>query len=85
LGGEKEDCIKELIAIKSTKTTIESVERLISQTTFVKIERRLYLINPHYEIKFGLKPRLLSKGLSKLPYLRDFLSTSCFYILQRQK
>ena len=82
-GGEKEDCINELIEIKSTKTTIEHFEKLISRTSLVIIERCLYLINPHYEIKFGLKPRILSRGLSNVPYLRDFFSTSCFYILQK--
>lgn len=80
-GGEKEDCINELIEIKSTKTTIEHFEKLISRTSLVIIERCLYLINPHYEIKFGLKPRILPRGLSNVPYLRDFFSTSCFYIL----
>ncbi len=83
IGGEKEDCIKELISIKSTKITIEHFEKLISRTSLYIIERRLYLINPHYEIKFGLKPRFLSKGLSNVPYFRNFLSTSCFYILKK--
>ncbi len=82
-GGEKEDCIKELISIKSSGTTIEHFENLVSHSDFKIIDRRLYLINPHYEIKFGLKPRLLPKLLSNLPYLRDFLSMSCFYLLQK--
>lgn len=85
LGGEKEDCIKELIDIKTTKTTIEHFEKLISQTSLEIIERRLYLINPHYEVKFGLKPRILSKSLSNIPNFRNYLSTSCFYILQKHK
>ncbi len=33
IGGEKEDCIKELISIKSTKITIEHFEKLISRTS----------------------------------------------------
>ena len=85
MGGEKEDCIRELIEIKSTKVTIEYFEKLISRTSLVIIGRCLYLINPHYEIKFGLKPHILSKDLSKVPYLRDFLSTSCFYMLRKHR
>ena len=85
LGGETDECINELIDIKSTKTTIEHFEKLISRTSLDIIERRLYLINPHYEIKFGLKPRILSKCLSKVLYLRDFFSTSCFYILRKHR
>ena len=83
-GGEKEDCIKELIDIKSTKTTIEHFEKLISRTSLEVMARRLYLINPHYDIKFGLKPRILPNDLSKITYLRNFLSTSCFYVLKNK-
>lgn len=83
LGGEKEGCIKELISIKSTKITIEHFETLIAHTSLNIIDRRLYLINPHYEIKFGLKPRIIFKNLSALKYFRNFLSTSCFYVLKR--
>ncbi len=84
LGGERKDCIKELIDIKSTKITIEHFEKLISQTSFEIIERCLYLVNPHYEVKFGLKPRILSKVISNIPHIRNFLSTSCFYVLKNK-
>ena len=82
LGKESADCIDELISIKQTKTTIEGFEKLIAGTSFEIINRRLYFINPHYEVKFGFKPRLLIKPLSDIEYLRNFFTTSCFYLLR---
>lgn len=84
LGGEKDDCVNELMSIKETKITIEQFEKLISKTSLEIVDRCLYFINPHYEIKFGLKPRRLSGFFSGLPYLRNFMSTSCFYVLKRR-
>ena len=85
LGGESEECINELMAIKSTGITVERFERLVAETSLEIVNRRLYLINPHYEVKFGLRPRSLPAFISNFPYIRNILSTSCFYILRRRK
>lgn len=84
IGGETEECINELMAIKATGITVEHFERSVTETSLEIAGRRLYLINPHYEIKFGLRPRMLPILLSKIPYIRNFLSTSCFYILRKR-
>lgn len=82
LAGESEDCIKELLEIKKTRTSIELFERLAKQEQIQISNRELYFINPHYEIKFGLKPRKLLHFIGILPYIRNFFTTSCFYILK---
>ena len=69
LGGENVECINELLSIKSTKITIELFEKIVAQTSFDIVDRRLYFVNPHYEVKFGLKPRRLLKPLSEMPYV----------------
>lgn len=46
--------------------------------------QQLYFINPHYETKFGFTPRKLNKHIAHIPYLRNFVSISCFYILRKQ-
>lgn len=79
---ESEGTIKELLSIKHTRCTIEHFRQLTSETKYKVINQQLFLINPNYETKFGLHPRRLNKGLSHIPYIRDFFSTSCFYILQ---
>lgn len=81
MSGENEGCIKELLAIKETRTPIELFERLVRKNRITIVDRQLFFINPHYEIKFGLTPRKLSAIIAGIPYLRNFFTTSCFYIL----
>lgn len=83
--GENESCIKELLSIKKTGVSIELFEKLVKKANLRILNRQLWLINPHYEVKFGLSPRKLSKEISHIPYLRNFVSTSCFYILKRKE
>lgn len=82
IGKEKDGTIEELLDIKGTKCTIEHFEKLI-EGKFKVINRTLFLINPHYEVKFHLKPRKLSPAMATLPHLRNFFSTSCFYMLSQ--
>ena len=79
--GEKKGTINELMSIKETRCTIEMFNDTARQTGYKIENRQLYFINPHYETKFGLRPRKLSKAISHIPVVRDFFSTSCFYIL----
>lgn len=81
-GGEEDFRIRELMEIKDTRLPIELFERLAGQEKIEIVDRRLWFINPHYEVKFGLRPRLLWPLISKVPYVRDFFSTSCFYMLK---
>lgn len=81
--GEKESHISELLEIKETRTTIEMFEKLAANAGLKTLDRRLWFINPHYETKFGLKPRRLVPPVSSLTYLRNFFTTSCFYLLSR--
>lgn len=83
MGGEQEDTIRELLNIKETKCSIEQFRRILEQTGYQIVDQQLYLINPHYEVKFGLSPRKLNKVLSSVPYIRNFFSTSCFYLLRK--
>lgn len=86
IAGEDENCIKELISIRKTKTTIEYFENLVSTIPQLTIKNRvLYFINPHYKTKFGLTPQILWPCLEHLKYVRDFFTTSCFYLLTCNK
>ena len=81
-GGESTGCIEELLSIKETKTSIELFEKLVHEKHITIIDRQLFFINPHYEIKFRLKPRRLYAIIAGIPYLRNFFTTSCFYTLK---
>lgn len=79
--GETKEMISELLSIRQTGITIEQFEMVVSESKWNIVDRTLYLINPHYETKYGLKPRKLPMVISKVPYLRNYISTSCFYLL----
>lgn len=80
--GEDRACIEELLEIKQTRTPVELFEKLLSGHCTEVLDRRLWLINPHYEVKFGLKPRILPEFMGKIPWLRNFFTTSCFYVFR---
>lgn len=75
--------IDELLSIKRSKMTPESFESMVRTEGYEIIDRTLWLITPHYKAKFGLKPRRLASPFRNLPYIRNFLTTSCFYIIRR--
>lgn len=81
IGGEPQDIIAELMNIKSTRCPIEKFERIVRVQQLQVMDRRFYFINPHYEVKFHLKPRRLTPLIGCIPWLRNFFTTSCFYIL----
>lgn len=76
---ESESCINELMDIKKCGVSIEKFEKLMTTNNYTIIDRCLWFINPHYKQKFNLKPRKL-QVLSHIKYLRNFFTTSCFYI-----
>lgn len=80
--GEDDFCINELLSIKETRTPIEMFEKTLKGISSLAIkDRTLWLVNPHYETKFGLRPRRLPQWIARLPYVRNFFTTSCFYVL----
>lgn len=78
---EKDDKVYELLSIRRSRMSIESFESLCSRTGLKIKDRTLWLINPHYKAKFGLMPVKLHKYLSCVIWIRNLMSTSCFYIL----
>ena len=82
MGHEDNGIIQELMNIKSTKCPIETFEHLVKKQQLQVMDRRFYFINPHYEVKFHLKPRRLTPFIGSIPWVRNFFTTSCFYILK---
>ena len=78
--GESE--MRELLNIRATRTTIEHFEKTARKAGLSIYDRHFWFINPHYKAKFGLTPRTLWKPLAAVPYLRDFFTTSAFYLLK---
>lgn len=83
--GEPPGTIKELMYLRKSRMDINQFEILVKGNGFISLQRTLWLINPHYEQKFGLRPLRMPDWFSKLDYVRDFLSTSCWYILKMKE
>lgn len=81
MGHETDSRIADLLEIKETGITIERFERILRTESYRTLERELYFINPNYEIKFRLRPRLTLPILRSLPYLRDFYTTAAYYLI----
>lgn len=80
--GESQEMIDELLSIRTTGITIETFEKIVSSAKWDIANRTLYLINPHYETKYGLTPRRMPDFISNVKYIRNYMSTSCFYLLK---
>lgn len=81
--GESDTKVTDLLEIKQTGITIERFERILKKTNYVKDKRTFYLVNPSYEAKFGLKPRKQSRLISSIPYLRNFMITTNYYLISQ--
>lgn len=80
-GGESPKTIDDLIEIKDTGISLERFERICRETHFIVKTRTWWFINPNYEIKFGLRPRMVWKAVSWIPYLRNYYITCGYYII----
>lgn len=83
--GVKQRAIDELMEIRDCRTTIEHFKKLIKEVDLTQIDEAYYFINPHYEAKFGLKPRKTISLISAIPVLRNFFTTSYFAVLKKRE
>ena len=81
--GEKPDKIEMLLEIKETGISIEKFERIVKKNDFQVIDRILYFIPPIYQYKFKLKPKRQKSYITCVPYIRDFLTMSAYYIIHK--
>ncbi len=79
---EPKDTVDELISIKECSITIEEFRAYARNNGYEVLGEEFYFINPHYEVKFKLKPRKLNSLLGKIPFVRNFVTTGCFYMLK---
>jgi SAM-dependent methyltransferase len=75
---------RDLLEIRQTRITIERFKRITKKENYFVQKQSFYFINPNYEIKFGLRPRIQSKIISGIPYLRNYFITTCYYILSKE-
>lgn len=83
--GETEAKIIGLLEVKETGITIERFERIIRNNNYTKEKRVFYYINPNYEVKFGLKPRIVWRLISSIPFIRNFFITASYYLISKNE
>ena len=59
-----------------------SGENILKNSHLAIAKRTLYIINPIYEYKFGLKPRKQFAFVGYLPGFRDFVSMCAYYLVR---
>lgn len=75
-------CVTELLSIRACRCTVRRFEREALLAGWTVADRQLWWVNPHYEQKFGLRPRLMPAWWARLPLVRDMTATACFCLLQ---
>lgn len=78
---EPESVIESLLEIKETGISIERFEKTVKENNYKIIDKTHYLINPIYQWKFGWKPMIQKPFITKLPYVRNFLTTCVYYLI----
>lgn len=81
--GEAPGTVDALLEMKETGISIARFERIAAAAGLRVRRRRLYLVNPMYRYRYGLAPRVLPRRLAALRPLRDFATTSAYYLLTR--
>lgn len=74
--------VAELLEIRDTRITIERFERICHDQGYTILNRLHYLINPIYQWKFGWRPKVQWGFLTRIPYLRNFLTTCVYYLIR---
>ena len=54
-----------------------------ASSSYTICQRTLWLINPHYKQKFHINPRRQWAFFANIPYLRNFYTTSAWYLLRQ--
>jgi len=80
--GESSKTIDDLLEIKQTGISLERFERISKREGYSICSKTWYFINPNYETKFGLKPRVQSPVFTFIPFLRNFTVTAGYYLLK---
>ncbi len=81
LSNERQRKLDNLMDIKSTGLSLERFERVTERTGYKILNRKLYLFNPIYRYKFGVKPREQLPLIKHIPYFRDLFTTCGYYLI----
>ncbi len=79
LFGESNEKIEDLMDVRETRFSLQDFKKEVKKNNLIIHKETYYLINPNYEIKFKLKPRVMPVWMN-IPYLRDFYTTMYYCV-----
>ena len=82
---EPDSVVTGLLEIRETRISIERFRKIVRDKKYFIDREIFYFINPNYEIKFGLRPRKQASLINSVPWIRNFLITSCYYLLSSRE
>lgn len=83
--GETNRIVEDLAEIKETGISIERFEKLLKKHHYKQAVREYFLINPIYKYKFNLNAKVQNPAISAIPYLRNYLTTCMYYLVQKEE
>lgn len=83
--GESDAKIEGMLEIYDTRITLDRLNRILKDNNYSVLKKTMWLFNPNYETKFGLKPRKQIGLLSGIPFLRNFFVTAGYYVVRANK
>jgi len=82
-GREPKEKIDGFLEIKETGISIDRFEKILRDTNYIIMQRKHYFINPNYEIKFKLKPKEQLKVITYIPFFKNLVTTSSYYLVKK--
>ena len=73
--------VEDLMEIRDTGISIERFEQIVKKTDYTILNATHYLINPIYEYKFRLQPKVQFAWIQAIPWIRNFFTTCVYYLI----
>jgi hypothetical protein len=73
--------VADLMEIRDTRISIEKFEKMVALNQYNIVGHTHYLINPIYEYKFKVKPRIQFPFIKSIPWLRNYFTTCVYYLI----
>jgi 2-polyprenyl-3-methyl-5-hydroxy-6-metoxy-1,4-benzoquinol methylase len=83
IGGENEATIHGLLTdAYDTGISVQRFLRICRKNELKLVASTFFLVNPNYQVKFNLKPRVIW-GVFNIPWLRDFYTTTVYCLISK--
>jgi 2-polyprenyl-3-methyl-5-hydroxy-6-metoxy-1,4-benzoquinol methylase len=79
---EQKPVIDELVGLYDSRLSLAALNKLLREIPYEVVVKKLYLTNPMYKYKFGLRPIVQPALVAHLPVIRELITTVAYCTLQ---